>query len=161
MNELEFILARYLTLRDAIINWLGEHFDDAAWYYQPTPQANAAAWIVPHLVVFEQIKVYDQIPGATLPRIATDAEVARYKPGAAGYAMPRAELMGLEDAVTALLRARAATEAFLGKLMANNPAFSGVDRRLVFDRLFLNFTHDTEHYGQLKYLTGLWQRRLV
>ena len=43
--------------------------------------------------------------------------------------------------------------------LTDSPLTAGVDRRVAFDRYFLNFTHDTEHYGQIKYLTGLWQRR--
>jgi hypothetical protein len=160
MNELEFILARYLKLREAIANWLRKHFDEAAWHFQPTPQSNAAAWIVPHLFVFEQIKVYDQIPGYTFPRLAADELVARYRPGAPGYSLRLEESMGLEEAIDYLAQARTITETFLGALLAGDPAVAGLDRRLVFDRYFLNFTHDTEHYGQLKYLTGTWQRRI-
>jgi hypothetical protein len=159
MNEVEFLLGRYLKLREAIGNWLRQNFDEEAWYYQPAPTANPAAWIVPHLIVFEQIKVYDQIPGYAFHRVATEEQVARYRPGAAGYAMGRGELMGMEEALVGLGAARKITEAFFHALLTDAPLVAGVDRRLACDRFFLNFTHDTEHYGQIKYLTGLWQRR--
>ena len=159
MNELEFMLHRYLKLREAIANWLKKNFDEGAWYYQPAPTANAAAWIVPHLIVFEQIKVYDQIPGYAFHRVATDEQVERYKPGAAGYAMGRGELMTMEEALVGLAAARKITEAFFHALLTDSPLTAGIDRRVAFDRYFLNFTHDTEHYGQIKYLTGMWQRR--
>jgi hypothetical protein len=159
MNDLEFMLNRYLKLREAIANWLKKNFDEDAWYFQPAPAANSAAWIVPHLIVFEQIKVYDQIPGYAFHRVATEEQVARYKPGAAGYAMGRGELMPMHDVLVGLAATRKITETFFHALLTDSPLVAEVDRRVAFDRYFLNFTHDTEHYGQIKYLTGLWQRR--
>lgn len=159
MDGLEFIHGRYVKLREAIRNWLGKHSDEESWYFQPVPQANSAAWIVPHLLAFEQIKVYRQIPGGRFPELLSPEQEARFRPGAAGYAMERGELMTLADALDGLARAQEASTRFLAALRAGDPELQEVDRQLVFDRYFLNFTHDTEHYGQLKYLTGVWQRR--
>jgi len=150
MNDLEFMLNRYLKLREAIANWLKKNFDEDAWYFQPAPAANSAAWIVPHLIVFEQIKVYDQIPGYAFHRVATEEQVARYKPGAAGYAMGRGELMPMHDVLVGLAATRKITETFFHALLTDSPLVAEVDRRVAFDRYFLNFTHDTEHYGQIK-----------
>lgn len=158
MDNIEFVHQRYLELRDAIVSWLGKHLQGPAWYYRPTPLSNGAAWIVPHLVAFEQQRVFDRIAGHDLARVVPVEVVERYKPGASGWSMPDADLMSAEEALAALARGRAATDAFLSRLRAGDPALAGVDRAQVFERYLLNFTHDTEHYGQLKYLTGTWER---
>ena len=158
MDEIVFMHESYLKLRDAIVVWVRKNLSGAAWYYRPSPLANSAAWIVPHLVVFEQIKVHDRITGHGFPPLASAELVERYKPGAAGYAMPEAELMSLEGALGAIARARELTERFFALLHGADPTVAGVDRGLVFERYLLNFTHDTEHYGQLKYLSGTWDR---
>lgn len=158
MDEMAFVHSSYLKLRDAIVAWVRKSLAGDAWYFRPSPLANSAAWILPHLVAFEQTKVHDRIAGHGLPRLALPEMVERYKPGVAGYSMPEGELMGLEEALAAVARAREMTDRFFAQLQAGDPAVAGVDRALVFERYLLNFTHDTEHYGQLKYLSGTWER---
>ncbi len=158
MEEMEVIRKSYLDLRDAIASWVRDQLDGKAWYYQPTPLSNPAAWIVGHLIAFEQEYVYDQIPGYSFPRGATAEVVERYRPGVAGYAMGEKSLMSAREALAGLARLRGITDRFLRELLSGAAAAKAVDQGQVRDAYQHNFTHDTEHFGQLKYLTGTWGR---
>ena len=158
MDEVAMIRDNYLTLRDSIASWIREHLIGAAWYYQPTPLSNPAAWIVPHLIAFEQQYVYDQIPGYPFPRGASPEVVERYKPGVAGFAMGEKNLMSAEEALAGLARLREISDRFLSEIESGSAGTGGVERRLVFELYQHNSSHDTEHFGQLKYLSGTWSR---
>ncbi len=158
MEEMEVIRESYLDLRDAIASWIRDHLGGQAWYYQPTSLSNPAAWIVPHLIAFEQEYVYDQISGYSFPRGATPQLVERYRPGVAGYAMGEKNLMSAAEALAGLARLRGITDRFLSELLSGAAAAKAVDQGQVRDAYRHNFNHDTEHFGQLKYLSGTWSR---
>ncbi len=158
MDEIAVVRDTYLKLRDAIASWIRDQLRSEAWYYQPTPLSNSAAWIVPHLIAFEQQFVYDKIPGYRFPRGATAEVVERYKPGVAGYSMGKADLMTAEEALAGLARLRETSDRFLSDMQSGSARTKGVDPRLVSDVYQHNASHDTEHFGQLKYLSGTWSR---
>jgi hypothetical protein len=158
MDEIEVIHESYLKLRDAIAAWIREHLGGAAWYYQPTPLSNPAAWIVPHLIAFEQQFVYDKVSGYSFPRGASPEVVERYKPGVAGFSMGEANLMSAEEALAGLAREREISDRFLSEVRSGRGGARGIDRRLVSEVYQHNASHDTEHFGQLKYLSGTWSR---
>ncbi len=158
MDEIAALRENYLELRNAIASWIRESLGGKAWYYQPTALSNPAAWIVPHLLAYEQEYVYDQIPGYAFPRGVAPAVVERYRPGVAGYAIGEASLMTAEEALTGLAHLRGITDRFLTELLSGAAAAEGVDRGLVLDAYRHNISHDGEHFGQLKYLSGTWSR---
>jgi hypothetical protein len=158
MSEIAVVHDNHLKLRDSIASWIRDHLGDAAWYYQPTPLSNPAAWIVPHLLAFEQQYVYDQIPGYSFPRGVSPEVVEHYKPGVAGFAMGKGDLMPAEEALAGIARLREISDRFLSEILSAAPGAGSVDHRLVFELYQHNFTHDTEHFGQLKYLSGTWSR---
>ena len=157
MDETEAVFDSYLKLRDAISQWVRDHLGGAAWFYQPTRLSNPAAWIVPHLIAFEQQYVYDQIPGYPFPRGASAEVVERYKPGVDGFSMGKKNLMSAEEALAGLARLRQISQRFFSD-MRSGAAGAGVDLRQVLDLYQHNSSHDTEHFGQLKYLSGTWGR---
>lgn len=158
VDEIAIIREDYRELRDAIASWIRDHLRGKAWYYQPTALSNPAAWIVPHLIAFEQQYVYDQISGYAFPRGATPEVVERYRPGVSGYAMGEANLMSADEALAGLARLRGITERFLSELLSGAADTRGVDGGQVRAAYRHNFSHDTEHFGQLKYLSGTWGR---
>ena len=158
MDEIAAIQDTYVKLRDAIASWIRDHLGGEAWYYQPTPLSNPAAWIVPHLIAFEQKYVYDEIPGYAFSRGASLEVVERYKPGVDGFAMGKRNLMTAEDALAGLARLREISDRFLSEIRSNSPGTQGVDRQKVLEVYQHNSSHDTEHFGQLKYLSGTWGR---
>jgi hypothetical protein len=158
MEGIAEIRERHLRLRDSVAAWIRTHFDDASWYYQPTPVSNPAAWIVPHLLAFEQQFVFDKIPGRPVPPGVSAEVVERYKPGVAGFETGKGNLMSLEEALSALARMREISNHFLSQLILASPAQPAVDPQQVVELYQHNFTHDTEHFGQLKYLSGTWGR---
>jgi hypothetical protein len=158
MDEIAEIQDDYLRLRDEIASWVRDHLAGEAWYYQPTPVSNPAAWIVPHLIAFEQQFIYDEIAGYAFPRGASPEVVERYKPGVAGYGMGKGSLMSAAEALAGLARLREISDRFLSDLRDGGPGAKGVDRGRVLQVYRHNSSHDTEHFGQLKYLGGTWGR---
>ena len=158
MDDIAVIHDNHLKLRDAIASWIRDHSSGAAWYYQPTPLSNPAAWIVPHLLAFEQQYVYDQIPGYTFPLGVSAEVVERYKPGVDGFSMGEGNLMSAEEALAGLARLREISHQFFSEITSGNAGAGGVDRRKVLELYRHNSSHDTEHFGQLKYLSGTWGR---
>ena len=158
MDEIAVIHDNHLKLRDAIASWIRDHLGGAAWYYQPTPLSNPAAWIVPHLLAFEQQYVYDQIPGYSFPRGVSLEVVERYKPGVAGFSMGEGNLMSAEEALAGLTRLREISDRFFSEILSGSAGAGEVDRGQVFELYQHNSSHDTEHFGQLKYLSGTWGR---
>ena len=119
--------------------------------------ANSCAWIVPHNVVFEQLKIYDILEGYEFEAVCTPDQIEIYKPGAAGYAFPPDQLMKKADALELMRRAHDVSVAFLDTMIADVPA--GVDPQRAFDLFQRNFAHETEHYGQVKYLHNVFMRK--
>jgi DinB superfamily len=158
MDEIAVIRDNHLKLRDDIAAWVHDHLSGAAWFFQPTPLSNPAAWIVPHLIAFEQQFVYDQISGYPFPRGVSPHVVERYKPGVDGFSMGEANLMSAEEALAGLARLREITDRFLSEIQSGGAGQGAVDRQQVLELYQHNFSHDTEHFGQLKYLSGTWSR---
>jgi hypothetical protein len=158
MDEMQAIRNDYLELRDAIATWVRDHLQGDSWYYQPTPLSNTPAWIVGHLIAFEQQFVYDTIPGYAFPRGASLEVVERYKPGVAGFSLGKEALMPAGEALEGIARLREISDRFLSAVGSSAPAVSAVDRRNVIEAYAHHTRHDTEHFGQLKYLSGTWER---
>lgn len=157
MNEFEFIKTRYLQVRNALIKYL-EKFDEQSYYYQPTEKSNATAWIVPHLAAFERVMIMDHIPGFKFNQFISEEDIEKYKPGADGFALEKKEALSKDEAIKLLRKAQKTTLEFLDLLINNAKEVEKVDRNIAFDKYLLNFTHDTEHYGQIKYLLGTFKR---
>lgn len=158
MDEIAALRDTCLTLRDEIAAWVRGHLAGGAWYYQPTPLSNPAAWIVGHLLAFEQQFVYDQIHGYAFPRGASTEVVERYKPGVDGFSMGERNLMPAEEALEGLARLRGISDRFFSEILSGGTAARAVDRLKVVELYQHNASHDTEHFGQLKYLSGTWSR---
>jgi|WetSurMetagenome_2_1015567.scaffolds.fasta_scaffold589448_2 hypothetical protein len=158
MEEIAAVQEAYGKLRDAIASWIRDRLRGEAWYYQPTPLSNPAAWIVPHLIAFEQAFVYDAIPDYPFPRGASPEVVERYKPGVDGFALGKARLMTVEEAMAGIARLRGISDGLFADIRSGSTRAGGVDRRKVIAVYQHNASHDTEHFGQLKYLSGTWDR---
>ncbi len=157
MNDLELVKSLYVKLRESLIAYLGK-FDEGAYFYQPTPKSNAAAWIVPHISAFEKIMVTDKIPGFDFPQFITPENVAIYKPGVEAFAFSKDDMMGISDAISLLKRTQQVSISFLDDMIAGKDTIKDVERSVALDKYLFNFSHETEHYGQLKYLLGTWKR---
>ena len=157
MNDIEFAKAQYLKLRVAVIKFL-DKFDDESYYYQPTEKSNSTAWIVPHISAFEKLMVTDKIPGFAFDDFITPEDIAKYKPGVDGFAFGRKDMMDIEEAVELLERTQEVSVSFLDDLIDDAASAKDVDMQNAIDKYLFNFSHETEHYGQLKYLLGTWER---
>jgi hypothetical protein len=157
MNDLELVKSLYVKLREGLIAYLRK-FDDGSYFYQPTPISNSAAWIVPHISAFEKIMVTDKIPGFDFPQFITPEDVAKYKPGVDAFTFTKDEMMGISEAIDLLKKTQEVSIAFLDDLIAGKDSTKDVDKSVAVDKYLFNFSHETEHYGQLKYLLGTWKR---
>ena len=157
MNDLELVKSIYTKLRESLIVFLGK-FDDESYFYQPTPKSNAAAWIVPHISAFEKLMVTDKIHGFEFPQFITPENVTVYKPGVEAYAFAKDEMMGIPEAIELLKQTQEVSTGFLNDMIAGRDSVRKVDRSVAVDKYLFNFSHETEHYGQLKYLLGTWKR---
>lgn len=155
--DFELIKANYLQLRRAMMKYL-EKFDEESYFYQPTEKSNAVAWIVPHIAAFEKIMVADKITGYDFEEFITTEDVEKYKPSVAGYAYAKDQMMSIEDAIALLKKTMEVSNAFLDEIVHDSEKVKDVDKTIVFDKYMLNFSHETEHYGQIKYLLGTFKR---
>ena len=155
MSDLRFIIQQYSKLRDSLVNYLGK-FNDESYFYQPTKVSNSPAWIVPHISAFEKVMVVDKIPGLALSEFISPNDVAIYRPGVEAYSFTSDQLMGLDDAIKLLEKTKEVSCAFLEELASGQSR--EVDMDVASERYLLNYSHETEHYGQLKYLLGTWKR---
>lgn len=157
MSDFELIKANYLKLRGSVIKYLS-NFSDDSYYFQPTKKSNSTAWIVPHIVAFEKVMVVDKIQGYDFPKFISEADVDMYKPGVDGFLFETDSLMIVKDALNLLEKSKVVFINFLDAIINQSEEIAEIDLDLVFDRLMLNFSHETEHLGQLKYLLGTWKR---
>lgn len=157
MHDFELVKNNYSKLRNVLIKYL-EKFDEEAYLYKPTEKSNAVAWIVPHIVAFEKEEVMDFIEGYKFEIIISDEDIDKYKPGVDGYAFSEKELMTKDEAIKHLQIALEISVKFLVKIINNADEIDEVDKDMAFTRYMLNISHETEHYGQLKYLLGTYIR---
>ncbi|MFW9924865.1 MAG: DinB family protein [Candidatus Thorarchaeota archaeon] len=157
MRDFELIKANYLKLRNSVLKYLS-NFTDESYYYQPTEKSNSTAWIVPHIVAFEKVMVVDKIQGYVFTKFISEEDVDMYKPGVDGFLFDKESLMSMKDALDLLEKSREVMINFLDEMINQADKISEVDSDQVFDRFMLNFSHETEHLGQLKYLLGTWKR---
>ncbi len=157
MNYFEMIKAQYQKLRAGLIKWL-DKFNDESYFFQPTKVSNSAAWIVPHISAFERIMVVDKIEGYKFAEFIPTEDIAKYRPGVDAYAFEKAELMSKEDAIALLRKTEEVSVRFLDSMIARDDTVKNVDVAVAFDKFIFNILHETEHYGQLKYLSGTWTR---
>ncbi|MGC9781382.1 MAG: DinB family protein [Candidatus Heimdallarchaeota archaeon] len=160
MKDFELIKANYLRLRSSVINYLGK-FNDDSYYYQPTDKSNSVAWIVPHIVAFEKVMVTDKIKGYKFKRFITQEDIEKYKPAVDGYVFKKKELMNVEEAIKLLNETQNVSIKFLDDTINGSDSTNEVDLEIAFDKYLLNFSHETEHLGQLKYLLGTWKRTRI
>ncbi len=160
LKDFELIKANYLKLRSSLIKYLG-NFNDVSYYYQPTDKSNSVAWIVPHVVAFEKVMVTDKIKRYKFKRFITQEDVEKYKPAVDGYAFKKKELMKIEEAIKLLNEAQNVSLKFLDDTINGSDSTIDVDFEIAFDKYLLNFSHETEHLGQLKYLLGTYKRTRI
>jgi hypothetical protein len=72
--------------------------------------------------------------------------------------MGQGNLMSAEEALAGLARMREISNRFLSEMRSGDAGPGGVDRQHVLEVYQHNSSHDTEHFGQLKYLSGTWGR---
>ena len=157
MNDLESVKVQYLKLRASFIKFL-DNFDDESYFYQPTEKSNSTAWIVPHIAAFEKLMVTDKIQGYPFQDFITPDDILKYKPGVEGLAFNREQMLEMEEAMALLERTEEVSVRFLDDLIEGSSSTRDVDQQNAAEKYLLNFSHETEHYGQLKYLLGTWKR---
>jgi hypothetical protein len=157
MDDMELVESLYTKLRESLIAYLGK-FNEDSYFYQPTPKSNAAAWIVPHISAFEKVMVTDKISGFDFPEFIGPDDVAKYRPGVEAYTLNKGEMMGISEAIELLKRTQEVSLGFLDDMIAGRDSMRNVDRTVAFEKYLFNFSHETEHLGQLKYLLGTWKR---
>ena len=160
MKDFELIKANYLKLRSSVIKYIG-NLDEDSYYYQPTKRSNAVAWIVPHIVAFEKVMVTDKISNYKFKQFITEKDVEKYKPAVDGYIFKKKDLMNIEEAIKLLNETQNVSIKFLDDIINGSESTSEVDLEIAFDKYLLNFSHETEHLGQLKYLLGTWKRTRI
>lgn len=144
-------------MREAVIKFL-DRFDESSYYYQPTLKSNTTAWIIPHISAFEKLMVVDKIVGYNFSEFISQENIDKYKPNVGGFKFKKEEMMSKEQAIELLKRTQEVSVKFLDDLIAQNDSVKEMDPETAFNRYLLNFSHETEHYGQIKYLIGTWQR---
>ena len=157
MPDFKLLKMQYLKLREAIIKYL-DKFDEESYFYQPTTKSNATAWIVPHISAFEKLKVIDTIEGYNFGIFISQEECEKYKPGVDALNFKKEELMGKKQAIELLRKTQEVSIKFLDDMITQTNSVKAVDPENAFNRYSLNFSHETEHYGQIKYLIGTWKR---
>lgn len=157
MKDFELLKTNYLKLRESMIKYL-DKFDEDSYFYQPTEKSNAVAWIVPHIVAFEKVMVIDKILGYKFNNFISKEDVEKYKPTVDGFEFSKDELMSKEKAIKLLEQTREVSIQFLDEMINQTDSVQEVNLEITFDRYMLNFSHETEHLGQLKYLLGTWKR---
>ena len=157
MLDFELVKNTYLKLRASVIKYL-EKFNEESYYYQPTNKSNATAWIVPHIVAFEKVMVVDRIQGYNFPLFIIQADVDKYKPAVDGFNFKREEMMTKVEAIELLQQAQEVSIEFIDNIINQSDDVIDVDPQIAFDRYLFNFSHETEHLGQMKYLLGTWKR---
>ena len=156
MNDFTFIKTQYVKLRDSLIAYL-EKFNDDSYFFQPTKVSNTPAWIIPHISAFEKIMVVDKISGYEFEEFISQENIDKYKPGVDAFSFAKEEMMSIGKAIELLKKTKDCSLKFLDVLIKNK-AVSDVDRENAMEKYLLNISHETEHYGQLKYLLGTWKR---
>ncbi|MHA1244720.1 MAG: DinB family protein [Candidatus Heimdallarchaeota archaeon] len=157
MKDFELLKANYLKIRESMIKYL-DKFEEESYFYQPTEKSNAVAWIVPHIVAFEKVMVIDKILGYKFEKFISKEDVDKYKPTVDGFEFTKENLMSKDDAIKQLKQTQEVSIKFLDEMINQTDNVQEVNLEIAFDRYMLNFSHETEHLGQLKYLLGTWKR---
>ncbi|MFX1534315.1 MAG: DinB family protein [Promethearchaeota archaeon] len=157
MPDFKLLKIQYLKLRESVIKYL-DKFDEESYFYQPTIKSNATAWIIPHISAFEKLMVIDKIEGYKFGIFISQEEIEKYRPGVDAFNFKKEELMGKKQAIELLRKTQEVSIKFLDDMIAQTNSIKAVDPENAFNRYLLNFSHETEHYGQIKYLIGTWKR---
>ena len=157
LKDFELLKSNYLKLREAMIKYLSK-FDEESYFYQPTEKSNTTAWIVPHIAAFEKVMVTDKILGYDFTKFISEEDVNKYKPTVDGFSFSKEQMMSKEEAIKLLEKTKEVSIEFLDNMINQSEKIKNVDSEIAFDRYMLNFSHETEHLGQLKYLLGTWIR---
>lgn len=156
MSDFIFIKNQYVKLRDSLITYLGK-FNEESYFFQPTKVSNSPAWIIPHISAFEKIMVVDKIPGYEFENFISQENIDKYKPGVDAFSFTKEDMMSVGKAMELLKKTKDCSMNFLDALI-DGISVSNVDQKIAMEKYLLNFSHETEHYGQLKYLLGTWKR---
>jgi len=157
MKDFELLKANYLKLRENMIKYIGK-FEEESYFYQPTEKSNAVAWIVPHIAAFEKVMVVDKILGYNFSKFISKEDVEKYKPAINGFEFTKKDLLPMDQAIKLLEKTKEVSINFLDEMINQTDTISEVNLEITYDRYMLNFSHETEHLGQLKYLLGTWKR---
>jgi len=157
MKDFELLKSNYLKLRNAFIKYL-DKFDSESYYYQPTEKSNTTAWIVPHIAAFEKVMVTNKILGFDFKEFISIEDVEKYKPTVDGFTFAKDQMISKDEAIKLLRITQEVSIEFLDCMTNQTESIINVDPEIAFDRYMLNFSHETEHLGQLKYLLGTWNR---
>ncbi|MFX0063403.1 MAG: DinB family protein [Candidatus Hermodarchaeota archaeon] len=157
MPDFKHLKVQYLKLRESVIKYL-DQFDEKSYFYQPTIKSNTTAWIIPHISAFEKLMVIDKIEGYNFGIFISQEEIEKYKPGVDAFNFKKEELMDKKQAIELLGKTQEVSIKFLDDMIAQTNSVKAVDPENAFNRYFFNFSHETEHYGQIKYLIGTWKR---
>ena len=155
--DFELLKVMYTKLRKSVIKYL-EGFDEEAYYFQPTEKSNSPAWIIPHIAAFEKLMVTDKIAGYNFKEFIKPEDVEKYKPTVDGFTFSKENMMTKEEAIELLNKTQEASLEFIEHMIHQSDKVMNVEPSIAFERFLFNFSHETEHLGQLKYLLGTYKR---
>ena len=98
--------------------------------------------------------VTDQIKEYTFDSFISPEDVEKYRPGVDGFLFKKSEMMSKDQAIQLLKKTQEVSLHFLDELIDKSSAIKEINQENAFNRYLLNFSHETEHLGQLKYLKG-------
>ena len=100
--------------------------------------------------------VTDNIAGYDFPQFISQMDVDKYKPGVDGFTFTQKEMLTKTEAIELLEKAQEVSVLFLDGLIHGSA--EEIDIEVATSKYQLNFSHETEHFGQLKYLLGTYNR---
>ena len=102
--------------------------------------------------------VINKILGFDFKEFISVEDVEKYKPTVDGFTFAKEQMISKEKAIKLLRITQEVSIEFLDCMINQTESIINVDPEIAFDRYMLNFSHETEHLGQLKYLLGTWNR---
>jgi hypothetical protein len=66
--------------------------------------------------------------------------------------------MSKDEAIKYLQAAQEVSVKFFEDIISRTDSIKNINQNIAFNRFMLNYDHETEHYGQLKYLLGTFKR---
>jgi len=100
----------------------------------------------------------DKIQEYNFGEFISQADVDKYRPGVDGFLFNKEDIMNKEEAIELLDKTQKISVEFLDNMISKADSIKNVDEEIAKKQYLLNFSHETEHLGQLKYLIGTWKR---